>query len=265
MIFSQLVHQVGLVLQPAGGVDQQHVGCRRPRAAFERVEGEAGGVGADLRAATTGQPVRSPQICSCSIGGGAEGVAGGEHDRLALACGMLGQLADGRGLAGAVDADHQDDMRLVRRGRVASGCATGLEDLRDLGGQRRLHLLVGRSPCRSGPARSASTMRARRSRRRDRRVISSSSSSSSVSVVELALGEDAGDAVGELGARSLRQARPSAAANQPVRRARLAVPASGARRFGARHRFGSSGCWFAAHRLAAPHRASAPARRPAAG
>ncbi len=42
--------------------------------------------------------------------GGAEGVAGGQHDALALVLQPLGQLADGGGLAGAVDADHQNDL-----------------------------------------------------------------------------------------------------------------------------------------------------------
>ena len=42
-------------------------------------------------------------------GRGAEGVAGGEHDRAAFVAELLSQLADGGGLARAVDADHQDD------------------------------------------------------------------------------------------------------------------------------------------------------------
>ena len=45
---------------------------------------------------------------------GAEGVAGGQQHRLALRLEMLGQLADGGGLAGAVDAGQHDDEGLVR-------------------------------------------------------------------------------------------------------------------------------------------------------
>ena len=46
---------------------------------------------------------------------GAEGIAGGEQHRLALTLQALGQFANGSGLAGAVDADHQDHIRLARR------------------------------------------------------------------------------------------------------------------------------------------------------
>ena len=58
----QLVHQLGLVLQPAGGVDQEHVDALAARLG-ERVEGEAGRVGAGARAITLA-PVRPPQILS---------------------------------------------------------------------------------------------------------------------------------------------------------------------------------------------------------
>ena len=61
----ELVHQLGLVLQPAGGVDQQHVDAFAPWP-LQRVEGETRGIGARARA-ITGEPVRSPQILSCSI------------------------------------------------------------------------------------------------------------------------------------------------------------------------------------------------------
>ncbi|MCY1424132.1 hypothetical protein D9M71_398680 [compost metagenome] len=43
----------------------------------------------------------------------AEGVTGGEHDLLAFELQLLRQLADGGGLAGAVDADHKDHERLA--------------------------------------------------------------------------------------------------------------------------------------------------------
>jgi hypothetical protein len=48
-------------------------------------------------------------------GGRPEGVACGEHDRQALVLEAPGQLADGGGLAGAVDADHQNHERPVLR------------------------------------------------------------------------------------------------------------------------------------------------------
>ncbi|MNN93142.1 hypothetical protein D3C81_2115330 [compost metagenome] len=46
-------------------------------------------------------------------GGGAEGVAGGEHDLLAILLQLLRQLADGGGLAHAVHADHEDHVGLA--------------------------------------------------------------------------------------------------------------------------------------------------------
>ena len=47
-------------------------------------------------------------------GRGPEGVGRGEEDGTALRSVEVGQLADGRGLAGAVDADHEDHRRLAR-------------------------------------------------------------------------------------------------------------------------------------------------------
>ena len=49
-------------------------------------------------------------------GGGAEGIAGGEHDLLALTLQLLGQLADGGGLAHAVHADHKNHVGLLLGG-----------------------------------------------------------------------------------------------------------------------------------------------------
>ena len=45
-------------------------------------------------------------------GGGAEGIGGAEEDLLPLLLQLVGQLADRRRLADAVDADHQNDRRL---------------------------------------------------------------------------------------------------------------------------------------------------------
>ena len=63
-------------------------------------------------------------------GGGAEGVAGREQHLLAVAGELGGQLADGRGLAAAVDADDEQDERLrgvevdaAARRATASRCA----------------------------------------------------------------------------------------------------------------------------------------------
>ncbi len=85
--------------------------------------------------AITGAPVRSPQTLQLLDGGGAEGVAGGEHHGFALAAEALGELADGGGLAGAVDADEEDDLLVCACQTIASGRATGDEDAFDLVGQ----------------------------------------------------------------------------------------------------------------------------------
>ena len=68
---------------------------------------------------------------------GAEGVAGGEQHRLALLLQPLGELADRRRLAGAVDAGQHDHerprrgrpraaSRAARAGRAAPPCSSGL-------------------------------------------------------------------------------------------------------------------------------------------
>ena len=53
-----------------------------------------------------------------------------------------GQLADGRGLAGAVDADDEDDMRLVREVELQRH-GDRRQHLLDLGGHDGAHLGVG--------------------------------------------------------------------------------------------------------------------------
>ena len=71
-------------------------------------------------------------------GGGAKGVAGRQHHLAAFGAEFRRELADGRGLAGAVDADNQDHERLVRR-IDRERLRDGLEHLLDLGGNHRIH------------------------------------------------------------------------------------------------------------------------------
>ena len=133
----QFVHQHRLVLQTAGGVDEQHVYLLAPRLR-ERVESEPGGVGArgarDHRRAAA--PTPDVELVD---GGRAEGIAGGEHHRAALGAELGGELADSRSLARAVDADDERDERL--------SCADQErldhrgEDLLDFGGDDRFHLI----------------------------------------------------------------------------------------------------------------------------
>ena len=122
MIFSSSAISPSLVLQPAGGVDDQHIGARH-RAPAQRIEDEAGGVGAGRAGDDLGAGALAPDL-QLLDGGGAERVAGGEHHLLPSRRRLRGELADRGGLAGAVDADDEDDVRL-RAGRRRAGLATG--------------------------------------------------------------------------------------------------------------------------------------------
>ena len=99
-------------------------------------------------------------------GGGAERVGGGEDDASALGPVAAGELADGRGLAGPVDADDQDDRgrRRPRRARVANGRLARHEEGRELGADAGLIAGTDRGAC--GPARRGRSRASRRRRRR---------------------------------------------------------------------------------------------------
>ena len=144
----QLVHQHLLVLQPAGGIDQQHIGAAIARPA-QCIEHETGRVGADRPRDHLGAGALAPDL-QLVDGGGAEGVAGREHDASALATETSGELADRRGLAGAVDADDQDDVRLHRRVDLERACDGGQHAL-DLRLRDRAHVVFADAPSRSGP------------------------------------------------------------------------------------------------------------------
>ena len=79
--------------------------------------------------AMTGDLVRSPQTFSCSIAAARNVSPAASITLRPSALNFARELADGGGLAGAVDADHEDDERLLRR--------VDLERLR----HRRQHLL----------------------------------------------------------------------------------------------------------------------------
>ena len=113
-----------------GGVDDEHVDAGLGRL-LDSVPDDAGGIAAfgagDDRHADAGGP--GPQLADR---GGAEGVAGGEHDAVILLHQEVRELGDGGGLARAVDADDEDHL-----GAGESG------DLQRHGhaGERRLDLL----------------------------------------------------------------------------------------------------------------------------
>ena len=152
---------------------------------------------------------------------GAEGVAGRQHQGVPFRLELLRELADGGGLAGAVDADHQDHERLLR-GIDAKGDRHGRERALDLRRQdladrvRRDALLVAalahglRDPGRGLDAEIGL----------DQRVLELLQRVG----VELALGEQAGDALGQRRGGALhapREAAPPAALRLFARRVGL--------------------------------------------
>ena len=115
---AELVHEADLVVQAARGVDEHDIGLHLGPG-LDGVEGHRGRVGAvAVRADRRHADPPAPGL-ELVGGGGAEGVGGAEHDVLVLGDEDAGELADGGGLAGAVDADHEHDGRaaLGARGR----------------------------------------------------------------------------------------------------------------------------------------------------
>ena len=111
----QLVHEVRLGVEAAGGVGDQDVGVAGD-GGVEGVEHHRGRVsvgrmGHDLRVRALSP---DPQLVD---GGGAERVGRRKNDSPSLGTLAGGQLADRRGLAGAVDADDEHDGGRTLGGR----------------------------------------------------------------------------------------------------------------------------------------------------
>ena len=83
----------------------------RPRC-LQAVEDDRGRLRAGLLGDDRHADCARPTLRSCSRRRRAKGVAGGEHDAAAFGKQPVRQLADGRRLAGAVDADDQDHIGL---------------------------------------------------------------------------------------------------------------------------------------------------------
>ena len=107
----ELGHQVGLVLQAAGGVDDQDIDVAGPGFHIG-VEGKARGIGAGRPGHDGGADAPAPDL-ELLDGGGPERVAGGEHDGEALAARDGAELADRGRLARTVHSDDQDDEGTV--------------------------------------------------------------------------------------------------------------------------------------------------------
>src|SRR5262249_24516130 len=124
----QLAHQVGLRVQPAGGVHDQHVELLGD-GAFAGVVGDTGRVTALLVLHNLAADALAPDR-QLLDGRGAKGVAGGDHDFFAVVLAALGELGDRGGFARAVDAGDHDNGRSA--GAVAQAALIGGEHLAEL-------------------------------------------------------------------------------------------------------------------------------------
>src|SRR5690606_18262709 len=77
---------------------------------LESVEGETGGIGADLVRDDGRSGALTPDL-ELIDSGRAECIAGGHHDRGSRALELLRELADRCRLAGAIDADDENNVR----------------------------------------------------------------------------------------------------------------------------------------------------------
>ncbi len=127
-------------MQPAGGIDQEHVRSLGP-GLLQGVEGEACGIGAGRSLDHGAAGALAPDL-ELLDRGRPEGVAGRQQHPLAAGRELLGELADRGGLAGAVDAADQDHLGPVRAVELQRP-GDRLEDRRDRARERGAHLLVG--------------------------------------------------------------------------------------------------------------------------
>ena len=116
---AQLVHQVGLGVQTAGGVAEHEID-RAGSGPLDGVEDDGARIAALVAAHEFGTAALGPGA-ELLDGRGAERVAGG-HQHRAPESSLLGaDLADGRRLADAVDPDEQPDVRA--RPAASSKCS----------------------------------------------------------------------------------------------------------------------------------------------
>ena len=100
---------MGLAVQPSGRVGKQHIDATRLRG-FERIEDHRARIGAGLLGAEQRAGALGPDVQLLDRGG-AESVAGGEHDTVMLLMQRPRELADARGLARSVHADDSTTRR----------------------------------------------------------------------------------------------------------------------------------------------------------
>ena len=105
----ELVHEIPLRVQAAGGVDDDDVSLTRT-ARLHGVVGDGGGIRAARPADELGARPLRPDL-ELLLGRRAEGVGGADEHRAAVLGQLASELSDRRRLARAVDADDEDDGR----------------------------------------------------------------------------------------------------------------------------------------------------------
>ena len=135
----ELLHQRGLVLEAAGGIDQRDVGTSRD-CCLHCVERHRRGVAAVGARDDVAARALAPAL-ELLAGRSTKGVASTENDVAPKRTVTGGQLADRGRLAGAVDAEHQHDVRLGGEGERLAGRLDRSELLRHRRAQHRAHLI----------------------------------------------------------------------------------------------------------------------------
>ena len=159
---------------------------------FDRVKGEAGCIRSDVAGKHLAAGPFAPNL-QLLYGSSPERITGDEKNTFALVAKLGRQLADRGRLTGSVNADHEDDVRLVS-GFDVEFAGNRREDALDLSG-KDLANLIRRDALIVAPARDAlgdthSRVDAEISLNEDVLQIIQ------IRSFELALGEDAGDAFG---------------------------------------------------------------------
>ncbi len=202
-----------LFCRPPGGVDEQHVGAFRVRARVIASKARPA-ASAPAARATTGAPVRSPQIPSCSMAAARNVSPAASITGLTFALKLRGELADGRRLAVPLTPTIEDD-------EAACAAAADIERL-----ARPAPARVPTSRLSTERTSSALISLSKRSLAQRRSMMFCGRADAEIGLdeqileifqrrrIELLLGEDAGNAVGELSPTSCSPAlrRP----NQPV-------------------------------------------------
>ena len=145
----QLVHQVDAGMEPPGGIDENRVAALR-LAGRDRVEDDRRWIRTVARAHDVDIGAVGPDL-ELLDRGGAKGVGGANQRPLPLVPQQVGELPDGRRLAGPVHADDQGHLRPRRdRDRLIDGSKDTqdflLHEIAEAGAVARLDLNRGDDP-----------------------------------------------------------------------------------------------------------------------